>query len=76
MLTTLLPATAGEARVAGFDIVRQAAKVRRCIGYVPQVLSADGALTGYENLLIFARLYDIRVPNESGVCMMHLLSWD
>ena len=59
MLTTLLPPTAGTARVAGFDIVRQAALVRRVIGYVPQLLSADGALTGYENLLVFARLYEI-----------------
>ncbi len=59
MLTTLLPPTSGSARVAGFDIVRQAAQVRRVIGYVPQLISADGALTGYENLLIFAKLYDI-----------------
>ena len=59
MLTTLLPPTAGTAQVAGFDIVRQAAEVRRVIGYVPQLLSADGALTGYENLLVFARLYEI-----------------
>ena len=29
------------------------------IGYVPQALSVDGSLTGYENLLIFAKLYDI-----------------
>ena len=33
--------------------------MRRVIGYVPQLLSADGALTGYENLLMFAKLYDI-----------------
>lgn len=59
MLTTLLPPTSGSARVAGFDIVRQAADVRRMIGYVPQLISADGMLTGYENLLIFAKLYDI-----------------
>jgi ABC-2 type transport system ATP-binding protein len=59
MLTTLLPPTAGTARVAGFDVVRQANAVRRVIGYVPQLLSADGALTGYENLLIFAKLYDV-----------------
>jgi ABC-2 type transport system permease protein len=60
MLTTLLPATSGTARVAGFDIANHAADVRRVIGYVPQMISADGALTGYENLLIFAKLYDIR----------------
>ena len=59
MLTTLLPPTAGDARVAGFDIVHHASQVRRVIGYVPQLVSADGTLTGYENLLIFAKLYDI-----------------
>ncbi len=59
MLTTLLPPTSGTATVEGFDILRQAARVRRAIGYVPQMLSADGALTGYENLLIFAKLYDL-----------------
>ena len=59
MLTTLLPPTDGTAVVAGFDIVHQARSVRRRIGYVPQLLSADGALTGYENLLMFAKLYDI-----------------
>ena len=59
MFTTLLPPTSGKALVAGLDIVSQAASVRRVIGYVPQALSVDGSLTGYENLLIFARLYDI-----------------
>jgi ABC-2 type transport system ATP-binding protein len=59
MLTTLLPPTTGSAHVAGFDIVRQAAWVRRVIGYVPQMLSADGALSGYENLLVFAQLYEL-----------------
>jgi ABC-2 type transport system ATP-binding protein len=59
MLTTLLPPTSGKASVAGYDIVEQQAEVRRVIGYVPQLLSADGALTGYENLLIFAKLYGI-----------------
>lgn len=59
ILTTLLPPTSGEAFVDGFSVVHQASKVRRVIGYVPQALSADGTLTGYENLLIFAKLYDI-----------------
>lgn len=48
MLTTLLPPTSGTAQIAGFDIRRQPAEVRRRIGYVPQLLSADGSLTGYE----------------------------
>jgi len=59
MLTTLLPPSSGTAAVAGFDIIAQAGKVRQSIGYVPQMLSADGALTGYENLLLSARLYVI-----------------
>ena len=59
MLTTLLPPTSGHASIAGYDIMRRQADVRRVIGYVPQALSADGALTGYENLLIFAKLYDV-----------------
>lgn len=59
MLTTLLPVTSGSATVAGYDIVHRANDVRRSIGYVPQMLSADGSVTGYENLLVFARLYDI-----------------
>jgi ABC-2 type transport system ATP-binding protein len=68
MLTTLLPPTSGSASVAGFDVVRRAGDVRRAIGYVPQVLSADGTLTGYENLLIFAKLYDIpRAERESRI---------
>lgn len=59
MLTTLLPPSEGTATIAGYDLLRQQAHVRRVIGYVPQALSADGTLTGYENLLIFARLYDL-----------------
>ncbi len=59
MLTTLLPPTSGSAKIAGFDIVSQPADVRRRIGYVPQLLSADGSLTGYENMLLSARLYNI-----------------
>lgn len=57
MLATLLPPTSGDAQVVGFDLRRQAKQVRAHIGYVPQLLSADGALTGYENLLLSARLY-------------------
>ncbi|HVW10813.1 MAG TPA: ATP-binding cassette domain-containing protein [Bryobacteraceae bacterium] len=59
MLTTLLPPSRGTAMVAGFDIVEHPTDVRRHIGYVSQMLSADGELTGYENLLISARLYGI-----------------
>ncbi|EFH84024.1 daunorubicin resistance protein DrrA family ABC transporter ATP-binding protein [Ktedonobacter racemifer] len=59
MLTTLLSPTAGGATVNGFDIIHQTNAVRSSIGYVPQALSADGNLTGFENLLIFAKLYSL-----------------
>jgi ABC-2 type transport system ATP-binding protein len=59
MLTTLLPPTEGTALVAGFDIVREPRSVRRKIGYVSQMLSADGDLTGRENLTISAKLYGV-----------------
>jgi ABC-2 type transport system ATP-binding protein len=59
MLTTLLPPTSGDAHINGLSIKTQPNEVRKIIGYVPQLLSADGSLTGYENLLLFAKLYDI-----------------
>ena len=62
MLTTLLAPTSGSARVAGFDVVREASGVRRSIGYVPQMLSTDGTLTGHENLMLSAQLYHL--PRE------------
>jgi ABC-2 type transport system ATP-binding protein len=57
MLTTLLPPSSGQATVAGFDVVARSRAVRSRIGYVPQMLSADGALTGRENLRLSAALY-------------------
>jgi len=66
MLTTLLPPSEGTALVAGFDIVREPREVRRRIGYVSQMLSADGDLTGYENLLISAKLYGIPRSQRSA----------
>ena len=66
MLTTLLPPTSGSARVAGHDIIREPTLVRRAIGYVPQLLSADGGLTGEENLTLSARLYDLPRHERAG----------
>ncbi|MDI3318024.1 MAG: ATP-binding cassette domain-containing protein [Bacillota bacterium] len=56
ILTTLLEPTSGTVRVGGYDVVRDGAQVRRLLGYVGQTLSADPTLTGYENLLITAKL--------------------
>ncbi len=57
MLTTMLPPTSGRATIAGFDVAREPQAVRAHIGYVPQLLSADGDLSGQENMLLSARLY-------------------
>jgi ABC-2 type transport system ATP-binding protein len=59
MLTTLLSPTSGTAEVGGYDIIESPGNVRRRIGYVPQLVSADGALTGYENLRLSAKLYGL-----------------
>ncbi len=59
VLVTLLPPDTGRIEVFGHDVTREVMAVRRLLGYVPQQLSADGGLTGYENTLLFARLYDL-----------------
>jgi ABC-2 type transport system ATP-binding protein len=59
MLTTLIPADQGTLEVFGRDVARQPMATRRAIGYVPQQLSADQALTGRENVSLFARLFDV-----------------
>ena len=54
--------------VAGYNVMTDAQKVRARIGYVPQLLSADGSLTGYENLLLSARLYLVpRAERENRI---------
>ncbi|RST06042.1 ATP-binding cassette domain-containing protein [Streptomyces sp. WAC05374] len=60
VLTTLTAPDSGSARVAGHDVVRDPAAVRRHIGVTGQYASVDGDLTGAENLRLFARL--LRAP--------------
>jgi ABC-2 type transport system ATP-binding protein len=59
MLTTLISPSSGRAIVAGFDVAREPSRVRRAIGYVPQLISADAQVTGFENLWVVAGLYEI-----------------
>jgi ABC-2 type transport system ATP-binding protein len=59
LINTLLPVQQGDVRVFGLDVRRQAMAVRRRLGYVPQQLSVEGALTGRENVTWFARLFDV-----------------
>jgi ABC-2 type transport system ATP-binding protein len=60
ILTTLLPADAGAARVAGHDVRREGAAVRRSIGLTAQHATVDELLTGRENLELFAGLHHLR----------------
>jgi ABC-2 type transport system ATP-binding protein len=59
ILTTLLDPDGGSARVAGFDVVRDAAKVRQHIGLAGQYAAVDENLTGFENLEMVGRLYHL-----------------
>jgi ABC-2 type transport system ATP-binding protein len=60
ILTTLLPPTSGSARILGYDVVRDAAEVRRRIGVTFQEMVLDPLLTGRETLDFHGRLY--RLP--------------
>ena len=57
MLTTLLPPTAGTARVAGFDVVHEGAQVRSAIGAALQEAALDPLLTGREHLRLQTALH-------------------
>jgi ABC-2 type transport system ATP-binding protein len=59
VLTTLTPVQDGEVRIFGFDSRRDTLDIRQNIGYVPQQLSIESALTGRQNVELFARLYDV-----------------
>ena len=59
MLSTLLAPTSGEARVAGFDLRREPARVRQQIGYVGQLGGADPQVRGRSELILQGRLYGL-----------------
>jgi ABC-2 type transport system ATP-binding protein len=59
MMTTLIPITAGYARIAGHDVSKEPDAARRTIGVIPQALTSDLDLTVEENMNIYAKLYDV-----------------
>jgi ABC-2 type transport system ATP-binding protein len=65
MLVTLHRPTSGVAKVMGMDVVKEATKVRRVIGLVPQDLTVDDDLSGRENMILQADLYN--VPKKDAV---------
>jgi oleandomycin transport system ATP-binding protein len=74
ILATLLTADAGHARVAGFDVVRDAQRVRQHIGLTGQYASVDEDLTGRQNIVMIARLLDLRPP-QARQRAKELLAW-
>ncbi len=58
-LLTLIKPTSGSIKVSGINALKNPQQVRQLCGYVPQEVSVDGDLTGYENLLLYAKLYGI-----------------
>ena len=59
MLTTLLPPTAGTARVAGFDVIKEGPQVRKAIGAALQEAALDPFLTGREHLRLQTTMHGI-----------------
>ena len=64
MLCTILKPTSGTATVNGYDIVKEANKVRKSIGIVFQDPSIDDRLTGRENLYMHANLYGVPASEQ------------
>ena len=78
VLTTLLAPTEGRALVAGHDVRADSLAVRASIGYIPQAISVDGALTAYENLDFYGRVTGVprrerRERIEQAIETMELL---
>src|SRR5438067_9653845 len=65
MLTTLLPPTAGTARVAGYDVVHEGPKVRGEIGAALQEAALDPFLTGREHMRLQGALQGLDAPDRT-----------
>ena len=59
MLCAIMDPSAGSARVAGFDTVKEPEEIKKRIGYMPQQFSLYGDLTVLENLVFFADVFQV-----------------
>ena len=75
MLTTLIVPTSGQGFVAGFDVARDPVRVREAIGVIPQALTSDLDLTGWENVDIYGGFYNLsrRVRRERAQHLIHMV---
>jgi ABC-2 type transport system ATP-binding protein len=67
ILTTQFKPTSGEASIFGFDVARRDSEIRKIISYVPQETSVWTDISGYENLLIYAKIYGLPSSNRNKV---------
>lgn len=67
ILTTQIRKTSGKAHVFGFDVAQQSSRIREVIGYIPQEMSVWTDITGYENLLIYSKIYGIPSDKRNGM---------
>src|SRR5262249_19793799 len=74
VLSTLLLPTAGSARVAGHDVVREAAAVRKSLGLLFQDTAVDDRLTAHENLWVHCAIYGVP-RRERGRRIEEALDW-
>lgn len=74
VLATLLRADAGTARIDGYDVVKQAAQVRRTIGLTGQYASVDEDLTGVQNLVMIGTLLNLSARDARSRAL-ELLDW-
>ena len=74
ILATLIKADAGTARIGGYDVARQAEKVRATIGLTGQYASVDEDLTGMENMELIGRLLDLS-KRDARARAAELLEW-
>jgi ABC-2 type transport system ATP-binding protein len=67
VLTTQFNPTSGEAYIFGMDVARRGSEVRKVIGYVPQEMSVWTDISGFENLLIYAKIYGLPSKHMKGI---------
>jgi ABC-2 type transport system ATP-binding protein len=67
ILTTQFKPTSGEASIFGFDVARRDSEIRKIISYVPQETSVWTDISGYENLLIYAKIYGLPSSDRNKV---------
>ncbi len=67
ILTTQFKPTSGEAYIFGLDVAKNDAQVRKIISYVPQEVSVWNDITGFENLLIYAKVYGLPSKNRKQI---------